>query len=92
MVDMSASGAIVIHRDLVVLSATVYAALIASPTTIMLATNAARIGGQVATAAAPVTVGSYLGTTQPVNFSGSGPSALVQADAVDKMVGPVAHI
>jgi hypothetical protein len=80
MVDMSGSGARPIHREFVVLAAAVYNALVATPSTAFLAVNASKIGGQSVTAGNPITAGAYLGTAQPLNFTGSSASALVQVD------------
>lgn len=42
--------------------------------------NVTSIGGQTVTAASPITVNANLGTTQPINFQGSGATAWVKSD------------
>ena len=44
----------------------------------VLPANATQIGGQTATASAPVTVNQNLGTTQPINFEGTSTRARVK--------------
>jgi hypothetical protein len=82
MIDKSDGNALAVHRDFAVLAANVYDALVGEPSAAVLATNAAQIGGQTATASAPITVHANLGTSQPVNFNGTGAAALVQSNTM----------
>jgi hypothetical protein len=67
-----------VWRDYMVVPANVYDSTISG--TAVLATNASQLGGQTVTAAAPITANANVGTTQPINFWGTGATAYAKVD------------